>query len=648
MCKFFASLFLELKRFLNMWNIFLWIIIFSLGLYFGNKGIVQIKSSIQKESKFSEIQSKYFERTPSYDVYSRDGIYSLFMPSATGWLFRNTIIPDDVIAKIDSVVRLNIQNNLKGKSLNPGNLIYNMDFSGIVFYILILLGMYYGYDSIHKKEFLKSLVSISPRKRIFPSLVIPKFIVFAIAFSLLFGSQIILVTIHGIELSKTDCLGLLGYFSASILMLLFFYAAGVIIGALGLNGSKIVILMFTVWFSFVFIIPGAVISMNEDAFPDSIADYQTELNKYEVVTKFEKRAVEEHGEFDRSKIEVGRKVVEGYIKKDYKIIEEFEETLKTRIDSAISSFKNLAAYFPTTFYLMTGNEVSSKGYENFLHFYSFLQDLKRKFVRFFVDRTYYNDPKELVNFVKADEKQNLYHAHSRLPKNFWKGVIINSVWVILLLLLGNFLFKRRMFPLLKNPEETDEIKFKLFPGDKITVIALPRKANEPMVAEQIVNAFFGQAKSFKGEILVDEVDLNTKEKKNFLCLFHPDEFPEDIKTLDLLVFVKRRLKLTAEEFEGLKKSAGEQFLKKFFYRLKPMQKYGVLLAIMELDKWDAIIFFNFAFGLPEDDQFDLCSKILEMDLKKAMLIDILTKGNMWFQPRKTIRIRSEKGKYVSS
>jgi hypothetical protein len=248
--------------------------------------------------------------------------------------------------------------------------------------------------------------------------------------------------------------------------------------------------------------------------------------------------------------------------------------------------------------------------------------------------------------VKDDE--NLYKAQSRLPENFWKGVLINCGWVILLLFIGNFLFKRRIYPLLKNPGETKETKFNFFPGDRITITAHPVRGDEHMVAQQITNAFLGQARSFKGEILFDDVDLNTKEKKNILHLSSPDEFPEDIRPIDLLVFFKRRLKLTAEEFEGLKKSAGEQFLEKRFSKLKTMEKYNTPLAIMELDKWDAIILFNFTFGLSGDNQIELCNKVLAMDLKKAALIDIVTRGNIWFQPRTSIKIKLEEGKYVAN
>jgi hypothetical protein len=291
---------------------------------------------------------------------------------------------------------------------------------------------------------------------------------------------------------------------------------------------------------------------------------------------------------------------------------------------------------------MTGNEVSSKGYENFLHFYSFLQDLKRKFVRFFVDRTYYNDPKKMVNFVTEDEKQNIYHARSRLPENFWKGVIINSVWVILLLLLGNFLFKRRMFPVLKKPETTEIVKTDFHDTEKVEIVCI-----EPGVAEitdQITNVFFGHTKSFKGNLSIEGESIVTKEKKPALFLSHPDTYPEDLKGRNLLKLHKRSQKLTNDEYKKLRETAGLDLLDKPFAKMNYMEKADVLLAIIKLKKWKIIILHNFAFGLNAKERFILTNKLKALGIDDVLIISIITKGDNWLQPDRYINIAMKEGK----
>ncbi|MCP4158090.1 MAG: hypothetical protein GY757_60865 [bacterium] len=54
----------------------------------------------------------------------------------------------------------------------------------------------------------------------------------------------------------------------------------------------------------------------------------------------------------------------------------------------IIAYQGLAMCLPSTFYLSSGNEISSKGYGNFIKFYKRIQALKKQFVFFIAFKEY--------------------------------------------------------------------------------------------------------------------------------------------------------------------------------------------------------------------------------------------------------------------
>ena len=105
------------------------------------------------------------------------------------------------------------------------------------------------------------------------------------------------------------------------------------------------------------------------------------------------------------------------------------------------------------------------------------------------------------------------------------------------------------------------------------------------------------------------------------------------------------MKLTAEEFNELKQSADPGLLKKRFADLDTIQKINLLLAIINLDKWPIIVLHDFAFGLKVEEADKISEKIMAMELDNTLIIDIVIKGNPWFTPDITYRIKKKNGKY---
>jgi len=570
----------ELKRFCSRWNIILWIILTVIVLIYGAVNISEFKAAAEKEKVFLEIQNNYFKSTPDYEVYSRDGIKAMFTASAISIFFGDAAIPPDVTSKVDSLVCLNIYNNLKGKSLAAGTRNYITGFSDIVLLILTLLGLYYGYESMQHREYFKFRSSIKSHKKIFLSCICSKFVLFVLAFLTLVAILVLQMIILGIPLSSSEYSYLFGYFKATVLLLLIFFSSGVIIGALRMKGFYSALFIFTTWFALIIIFPGAVNLRLESKIPGSIEDYQTELEKYSTLMDFEKKTVQDIGPFNRSKIENGRKVIEKYWNVDYKEIEAREEKLRVRFAEAVDDYNLLSIFSPVNNYLLTCSEISSRGYQNFLGYYRFNQGLQRKFVRFYIDRTFYNDPKIMVNFL--DKEDPIYRAKSALPTYFHWGLLVNALYCLILLMISYYRFKKYLFPISKDAEDCKKIDIHFTKG-KIHILT----SFHEEFTERFINLFFGMDNCVNGNITIDGKNILDGEKKNFTYLPPIEDIPEDIPNKSIV----KLFNVPTTEFTAI--------IDKKFGELNKSQQADLLLNCALLRKSPICLLNDFLYAPPE-------------------------------------------------
>lgn len=640
MAKFAAFLLSESKQFLRIWNVLAWIVLLAVTLFFGNKHVCEIKAASGKESRFIQIQNNQFKTTPNWEGYGRDGIKSMYLASPVAFLFTNTIIPPDLTAKVDNTVCLNISNNIKSKSLSPGNLIYGMDFSGIVLFVLFFMAVFYGFDSMQNKKHLKFLSGFIPNKKLFFPLVISRFLILVLAFLLLFAAQFIPLEIHGLDLSSADYSGLLDFLVAALLLMAFFFSSGLIMGNLKLKSRIAGFLIFTVWFGFIFVIPEIIISTTDEKIPDAIEGYQTELKKFEAMIDYEIQCEKKYGKFDRGNIEQERKLAEEYWNNYYKkVIEPMEEELKNKFYTAVDRFQKRAVWFPTSFYMVTCNEVSSRGYGSFFDYYDFIRALKAKFVRFWINRVFYEDRKVMVNFL--DQENVIFRAESKRHPYFGTGVLVTLGFIIILLSAASLLYRRSLLPAAKNTSAFDNVSMPLARNKIINIFSSKQE-----FTGQFVIAFFNESKLFKGKIKIDGKDITVEDREGVLCLSHPSHIRDDITAGNLLALLKKLLRLTGEEYRELKSKAGSHHLKKLFSVLELGDKANIMLSAAELGKWQTLILDDFSLGLPSDIRSELAERIQKLKKQGVMILDIVSDGCQWLETDISLVTRYKDGRYT--
>jgi hypothetical protein len=357
------------------------------------------------------------------------------------------------------------------------------------------------------------------------------------------------------------------------------------------------------------------------------------------VVDFEEYAVKENGKFDRKNIEKARKVIEKYQDIYYKKIKARERKLKFEISKQIDKLSKLSLFFPSTFYMNTTNEVSSRGYLNYLGFYGYGEEMKDKFVLFYIDRTYYHDPKVLVPFITGDE--DIYKARSRLPRYFTFGFLLHLFYGFVFLLASYFSFSRRLFPRAKNPGAFADFQLELKNNSKSTI-----SINRVEFLEQLLKWFFGRSTGMQWKLILEGKIISNGCPKKWVYLPDTGEFPADITGMQLLCLFKRIGRLPKEAVEKIISLFDPELLKKRFKHVDASDKAQILLVICSFMHPEVYILKDFSTGIPCEKWKELEARLNAVLGKNTILIDITTNDRYWLStPDTQVFVIYKNGKY---
>ncbi|MCK4762198.1 MAG: hypothetical protein KAW12_08375 [Candidatus Aminicenantes bacterium] len=622
MAKFGVFFLYEWKRFFSLRNLIILSIIWLLLFAFTIGGIVEYKELMDREEEFRETQDLIFKKFPNYDVYGDSGISVLYCPSALSIFFKDIGVSPELIGKLNSIVNLGIYDNYKSRSLFRGLFSGIWSFAGFIFLCGSLLCLFWAAELSVGRDYLKFLCSLSSRVNVFLSLVFSRLIILTLNLLLLFTGMYLLLLVNNINLPPTGFFNLYAFFGKTLFMLFFFFFLGLISGLVR-RGKGFVLPLMASWGILVFLLPGLIQYTAETKTFGSIKDYRTEIKKFEMVSDFENRCLEKEGKFNINNIEVERKLMEDYYNNDYARIEVLENELKDELKSNIELFHNLSLITPSTSYYASAVEVSSRGYENFLDFYTYLQETKRKFVRFYIDRFYYNNPDEMVNFIKA--KENLFYAKSRVPRHFVAGIILDFLFIFGLFILSFACFKRML----------TQIEKKAHPGIASQELNLKKgelkvlKSWDEHFKDILYNLFSGGIKKKEYLRCTPILKLDGKEISpqkgidNFLYIPDPEELPADIKVKHLLKLAAGLNRIKEIEHSTLFKAHEfKKLTKKKISQLSREEKARLLLILSSLKKSHLYLFYETALKQSEDFVVNFKEKMDQ--LKQEAVVIYLT------------------------
>ena len=394
-------------------------------------GIVDYKKIEANRKPFQEMERDKVAMHLHYTFYGVRGVRLLYIPAPLSVMFNDSAVFDDMMAQVDSAEKLEISNSFKGKDLfsDSGGF---MDFAGIMFLISSFLALIYGWDATRSQKYLQLISDISGSPKPGFLITVARIILLNLVFLVLIGLALIWLLINSINAVS---IFYLVYIMALILVITFFTAAGAVIGSLKSKVAQF-ITMPVLYLLLVLVIPWLIhraVYMEAKEGIKSI--YEFEYQSFKYMMEFEKRF------YNRFKVwksgEAAPDDVKAMIQSGQEVeYKKLRETELQRIDGIVKRirvYQTLASFFPTTFYISTNKELSSKGFQNFIAFYRYSYDMKQDFIKFYIDRKFYRPlPKTGVEpFIKGNE--DLFYGKSRLPHNFLLGLILAVIYISALL-----------------------------------------------------------------------------------------------------------------------------------------------------------------------------------------------------------------------
>jgi hypothetical protein len=230
----------------------------------------------------------------------------------------------------------------------------------------------------------------------------------------------------------------------------------------------------------------------------------------------------------------------------------------------------------------------------------------------------------MVSFIKGDE--NVFRGKSKLPPTFAKGVIINTAYVVILMLLSYWAFVYSLFRMTGKEIETVN-GAKIVLNDGKYSVWYTRGDN---FKRMIFNLLSGNLKMLEKKGFTEPVTVNkaniAKEKYagKFVFICNPAEIPGDLKVRKFIRSYASSLKLPGKEAETIMEmSEIKNLLGKRFRELDENERFYVLWALLHLNHKSLYIIDSIVDDLPFEFSF-IIKKQMEKMIENGSIVLFLT------------------------
>ena len=438
----------------------------------------------------------------------------MFQPEPISILFHNSCRFTELTAIVETSERMRIGHTFKGSNLYAEKSGGFTDFSGFIFLFGLLLSTLYGHSVLQNNKYLKFLAQIDRTKKPFRYLIISRVLLLDAVFLLLNAISLLWLTVRGVSVN-TDYF--LVYIFVQILVVNFFFLLGTAIGTIKKRSSSYYAL--TAFFLlFVFIIPWTINKVVSKKADKITSVYELELRKLKTITGFENRAKKSQGDYtaEKGRTQEGRELIESFWNGEFLKLLEIENSMRKEMVELIQKCQLYSSFFPGSFYKSVCNELSSRGYNEFINYYRYVQEMTKGFMRWYLDVKYYSEQKKIESFIKGNE--NIYPAKSGLPSAFLLGVLMAAFFTAVSYILSCRGYKKLIED---EPGNLKDLPIDIKPGSLNFLLT----GNQGL-KNQVYNFFSGKGKTFV-KVSVDGESLE-KEGKGYVYRFDTKKMPEDI------------------------------------------------------------------------------------------------------------------------
>ena len=431
----------EWRRVFSRRNVVFFCVLAVVAIYFVVLGVSDYTKVLADKVNFIEVEKSKSEYFVSYEQYAVMGSRVMFMPSPLSIFFRDYYQFGIMSANLDVTEVIDISNNKKGRELffKKGNF---GDLSGVIFIFGTLIMMYMGFGTFQSFDHYR----LFKRKPLVRTFICRLFLLDGY-FIALFGACYLIAAFSVISFSGADNVAFIGYGLFSLLLLNFFFVTGIMAGVLGNFKRRSVVLLSVLWLLFVLVVPEIVhTTVNRKAQTITPVEYLN-LQKFQVLLGHENKARNAFLEFQKEEKspaaikELWRNLAYEYFQNGYEQNKIKEESLQREIRDVAGALESLSSFFPGNYYHYLVGELSGSGYTEYLRFVDHVLTLRDDFFRFYLKKRYEAKDKSVESFFKGNE--NIFFSISRIPGNFWSGILAVSVYFFAFVIAGFWLLKKR-------------------------------------------------------------------------------------------------------------------------------------------------------------------------------------------------------------
>lgn len=431
---------LELTRVFNKRNSAILLLMLVLLLYFVNQGVLEYKNISSEKKVFLNFENSKLEGYFSWDQYGAWGFGIFYEPSPLLIFFNNSCSFSNIETNVDTTEIINISTPATGKNLFiKGN---SKDFSSLIFILGSLFMLFMGFSNFYSDKMIQRIYGVKNIfKSIFSRIVILDIIFLVICFiCLLFGF------IRGVTFSYEQALLFFSYCLYLVALLDLFYFAGLLVSAIFKSNRIVVVLV--VWILFVFVVPeiSKIYLIKQAAQIASREKLNTK--KIGVMMGFEKGVRQKLIE-KLKKENIGKDEIRDFYKQNvlqfmndgYILNKNMEAEFTTQVNDLVKDYEKRSILTPITYYNFLAGEMSSKGYHAYLDYVSYITEIRDQFIKFYINNRYNKFGKEIESFIKGEE--NIYKPESRLPRNFYFGLVLSIAYSLVLFIIFFLVMWRR-------------------------------------------------------------------------------------------------------------------------------------------------------------------------------------------------------------
>jgi ABC-type transport system involved in multi-copper enzyme maturation permease subunit len=613
MSNFVTILKMDLKRFLSPKRLLVIGLIIILTALSVATGIDNSKESLKRAEDFSKLQEGRTEKLKSHRQQYITGIKYYYGSSP---LYRYLKPGGGVVEPVGQFRDAALLEIGKPKTIfNEGASIFRVSY--ILFTIGVLFALFIGAEVTWNKKYLLYMASVLGRRKAYWFTALSRVLVVSLILLIIFMTVPIVSFFNGFVFSLGD-VGLMGaYFLTLLMAIVFSLIIGMVIGS-ACKKNTIYVPVLISWFIMALLVPGLMNKLGGKV----TSGYEVDLKKSKILNEYNEKVYRDLGKLSaENKAEYERRAMR-FLDNEYMQMEAIEDGLRNEVAAKVALTKKIALFTPMSFFIDTASEISSLGAGSYIEFYSWLQKQQREFCKNYIYSVFHGESKNPEPLPVS----HLFYAQSRLPRLFGIGVPLNLLLLITALYVGFLAYNRGLFPSGAKGPATDQIDISFVPGSIWTY-----KVYQEEFIARLLNVLFGRIKGFKGSITLSDVNMVTREQKEFMVLPGPSDLPGNINTLTFLKEQQSLFNSLDEEFREAIAELDGSILHEDIKSLEPHEKALVSLSLARLKPCPVYVLIDMAKGSSEKFLDQLRREVDALRDRGALIIDIVSgdDNNTW-------------------